>query len=193
MIYKILFVLTLILGFNVHAQGSACNINIKGVDIFPLKNDGQLAIAPLPLNWNELQGVWKLSTHSSVYLKARIINSNQKRKLISLTMVSPENCAKPVAIGTGYVDSLEQNVVRAVLTDSFYRYELKLGYFNSYDLKMDTLACGQYVWAATVRIIGTSPGANIPFPTDSGGDSVRNLLLKKISSDLNAICKKSSE
>ena len=189
MISRIVFLLILVLGLTAKADlpEFTCNYNVQGGDYFPWSNDGSVKFSPLPFPWNDIQGIWRLSSDSKIYLKARVINSTNNRKLLNIALMSIDSCMKPVAGGTGYVDSAEKEVVRAILTDGTYRYQLRLGMFDSKQLKIDANTCGQNVLAATFKVLGTTPSASFrDVPKEA---PVRNMMLKKISSNLNAICK----
>ncbi len=190
MISKMIAVVVLALGLTAQANIKdlelSCGYNLQGgVDVFPWS-------VANPFPWSDIQGVWRLSSDSAVYLRARVINSTKNRKILNVSLINEGECSKPVAEGTGYIDSLEKNVVRAVLTDGIYRYQIKLGMFDAVDLKVDANLCGPSILAATVKIIGKTP------KTDSFHHRVResqthNIMLKKVSDDLNAVCKKKSD
>ncbi len=186
MISRILFTLLLVAGLTAKAQteNPECNYSIKGVEFFPWST------ATLPFPWNDIQGVWKLSTDSSIYLKAKVISSTKNRKILRIELVSTERCATLAASGTGFVDVGEKNVVRAILTDGKFRYQLKLGMFDSKMLNMDARLCGPNILAATVKILGNAPLSSSVSVSVRADDSIQSMVLKKISSDLNAICKK---
>lgn len=163
-----------------------CSTKIQGgVDGFPWS-------VARPFPWNDIQGVWKISDGTTTYLKARVINSTNNRKLLNLTLVDSADCSKPVAKGTGYVDFAEKNVVRAILSDDMYRYQVRLAEFDAKNLQIDALACGSTVMASSTQIIGFSgrrPKGQIDaFPPEVA--EPQNAMMKKISSDLNAICRK---
>ncbi len=195
MISKILFTTFIIMGFALQsetAKAAGCNYDVLGGEYFPWRN-GEMTVTPMPLPWNEIQGIWRINEDPTVYLKARVASANKDRKLLSIDIMSVKSCSTQIASGTGYIDAGEQDVIRAVLTDGTYRYQFKLGLFSSTDLKMDTLNCGNSVWAATVKVVGTNPGSNTPLPTDKKTVAPHNMVLRKISSDLNSVCRKSPE
>lgn len=188
MIAKILLTVFLISGLSVQADDLSFSCSFKpqgGVEYFPWS-------VANPFPWNDIQGLWALSSDSNLYLKARVINSNKSRKLLNVSLISEDRCVKPIASGTGYVDSLEKNVVRAILSDGVYRYQLKLGMFDASDLQIDANLCGANILAATVKIMGASP-KNDNYYHNVRASQVHNIVLKKISDDLNAICKKPSD
>ncbi|MBC7420435.1 MAG: hypothetical protein H7328_06865 [Bdellovibrio sp.] len=185
MISRIFATVLLIAGLHAQAQVAdtfECNYKPQGVDYFPWS-------VANPFPWSDIQGVWKLSSDSSMYLKARVISSTKNRKILNVSLVSVDRCAKPIASGTGYIDSLEKNVVRAVLSDGIYRYQIKLGMFDARDLKIDANVCGPNILAATVKILGTTPKAENIYRSTREAQT-QNMVLKKVSDDLNAVCKK---
>jgi hypothetical protein len=186
MISRIIFAIVLMAGLCAKAipQDQECNYNIQGIDFFPWST------APLPFPWSDIQGVWKLSTDSSLYIKAKVVSSTKNRKILNLELVTSEHCSTPLAWGTGFVDVSEKNVVRAILSDGSYRYQLKLGKFESKALKIDARVCGESILAATVKVIGSNPKISTVSITEPSEPTTQNMMLKKISSNLNAICKK---
>lgn len=166
-----------------------CSTKIQGgVDGFPWS-------VARPFPWNDIQGIWKISEGTTTYLKARVINSTNNRKLLNVVLIDSANCSKPVARGTGYIDFAEKNVVRAILSDDLYRYQVKLAEFDAKYLQIDANMCGDTVMAASTQIIGLSGrkpksrGQTVDNLVPEEAE-IQNAMMKKISDDLNAICKK---
>lgn len=168
-----------------NAQAANCKISIQGggVDTWPW-----MVAQPFP--WNNIQGIWKLSTdNSTTYFKMRVISSNSKRKVLNISKIEGGNCGSPIATGVGFVTTDERNVVRAIMTDKRLRYQLKLAMFDTKDLSESSLlSCGDEVLAASMQVIGQKN--KISTPIDVSTYEVENMVLKKISTSLDSICKK---
>lgn len=168
-----------------------CGAKIQGgVDVFPWSN-------ARPFPWNNIQGIWKISDGETTYLKARVINTTNNRKLLNVSLIDSANCSKPVARGTGYVDFAEKNVFRAILSDDLYRYQVRIAEFDAKYLQIDANMCGDTVMAASTQIIGLSGrkpkgrGQTVDALAPEEAET-QNAMMKKISDDLNAICKKTA-
>ena len=163
---------------------ASCDIKTQGgVDGWPWS-------AAQPFPWTTIQGIWKLnSDSSSIYFRMRVTNSNATRKLLKIEKISAGNCKTPIANGVGYINSDEKNVVRMIMSDKSLRYQLKLAIFDTKDLaSAGSSSCGQQVLAASMQVIGTTDNNSIPINIDQY--EPQNMLLKKISSSLDSICKK---
>lgn len=162
-----------------------CNAKIKGggVDGFPW------SIAK-PFPWSDIQGVWKLRDGANpYYLKAKVIRTTSNRKILSLSVISEGNCAKPIAQGLGYIDFSERNVVRAIMNDGIAKYQIKIASFDVRDLEMDAYTCGENVVAASIQPIGSiRSSARLGLRGTEG--LTENVLLKKTNEDIATICRK---
>lgn len=166
-----------------HSQQS-CNIQaLGGIDNWPWRY-------AQPFPWDNIQGIWKLSTDSSdVYFKMKITGQTKKGRILSITKFSTDNCSKSLASGVGFVGSQEKNIVRAVLSDSSLRYRLTLGLFDTKQLTEKNVACGDQVLAASMEVIGHR---NLS-PASSGApvaNEVQLMVLKKVSRSFETICKR---
>ena len=163
-----------------------CNAKIKGggVDGFPW------SIAK-PFPWSDIQGVWKLRDGANpYYLKAKVIRTTSNRKILSLSVISEGNCAKPIAQGLGYVDFSERNVVRAIMNDGIAKYQIKIASFDVRDLEMDAYTCGEAnVVAASIQPIGSIRSSSRLGLRDTEG-MTENVVLKKTTEDISTICRK---
>jgi hypothetical protein len=196
---KLFMALILIAGLSVQAQISfpiggttsqniECNGKIQGgVDVFPWSS-------AQPFPWADIKGIWKLKDGAvPYYMKAKVVRTTSKRKILNLSIISEANCTKPLAQGVGYIDSSEKNVVRAIINDGNSKYQLKIALFNAKDLDMDFYGCDDgVVMAASLQVISSYPPFNHgQLLIDEENSKAENILLKKVSDDLNSICKKS--
>ncbi|AGH94394.1 hypothetical protein [Pseudobdellovibrio exovorus] len=166
------------------AQCDNSNVLKGGVDILPWS-----VVQPFP--WDNIAGYWQLGD-SSVFIKARVLSSTNKRKILQLSIHAEGICSKASARGTGYVDVTEKNVVRALISDHMYKYQFKMGLFDARDIQ-DTLAlsCKQNIVAVSVQMLGFTEGARTNgAPLDIGMKETQNLVLKKVASDAEGLCKK---
>lgn len=163
-----------------------CNAKIKGggADGFPW------SIAQ-PFPWANIQGVWKLRDgENPFYLKAKVIRTTSHRKILSLSVISEGNCAKPIAQGLGYVDFSERNVVRSIMNDGISKYQIKLASFDVRDLEMDNYTCGEEsVIAASIQPIGAIRSSSRLALRSTEGFS-ENVVLKRTTEDIATICRK---
>lgn len=143
-----------------------------------------------PFPWDNIQGFWKLSENSEAILKARVLSTTNSRKILALTLYGDGICAKASAKGTGYVDFFEKNVVRAILSDGVYKYQLKIGMFDTRDIAGADL-CGQSIMAASMQVIEraqkSADGAVAPLDPDVM--ETHNMMLKKATVDPVNSCK----
>ena len=183
-----LMILSLVFfGFNSMAStesGLMCDVaRISGGDAWPW------SIAK-PFPWDNIQGYWKLEDDNHTYLSAKVLSSTNSRKILSLSILDEGVCAKPYAKGTGYVDVTEKNVVRALVTDGVYKYQLKLGMFDSRDL-IGQNTCSSSVMAASIQVIARVGKANrVSAPLDPAVTAVRNMVLKKVTINVDEACKR---
>lgn len=174
----------------VRPNAFVCEAKIQGgVDIWPWSH-------AQPFPWNNIQGVWILRQNdSTTYLRARVIKTTNKIKQLNLAVYSENNCVKPIAKGSGYIDSSEKNVVRAFITDGKSKYQIKLAMFGPEDLKdmkVDMFGCDDNVMAASLKLIG-SDSATRQCSSEtyfSSSTEIENILLKKVSDDFIINCKK---
>ncbi len=163
-----------------------CSAKIKGggADGFPW------SIAR-PFPWSDIQGVWKLRDGlTPIYLKAKVVRTTSNRKILSLSVISEGNCAKPIAQGLGYVDFSERNVVRAIMNDGIAKYQIKIASFDVRDLEMDAYTCGEEnVVAASIQPIGLVR-SNSTLGLLSTEGITENVVLKKTTEGITTICRK---
>lgn len=164
-----------------------CNAKINkggGVDGFPW------SIAK-PFPWSDIQGVWKLRDGANpYYLKAKVIRTTSNRKILSLSVISEGNCAKPIAQGLGYVDFSERNVVRAIMNDGVSKYQMKLASFDVRDLEIDSYRCGDNVVVASIQAIGSIRNNRVGLRGITTERSSENVMLKKTTDDITTVCRK---
>jgi hypothetical protein len=166
------------------AQECSAKIKGGGVDGFPW------SIAQ-PFPWSDIQGVWKLRDGvNPFYLKAKVIRTTSNRKILSLSVITEGNCAKPIAQGLGYVDFSERNVVRAIMNDGSAKYQIKIASFDVRDLEMDAYTCGEeHVVAASIQPIGLIRNSSRLGLRDTES-LTENVVLKKTTEDISKICRK---
>lgn len=165
-------------------DGSSC-INIQaGGDAWPWS-------VAKPFPWDNIQGYWKLGDDQSSYLSARVLSTTKNRKILSLSVLGEGLCSKAYAKGTGYVDVTEKNVVRALVSDGVYKYQLKLGMFDSRDLVTQN-SCSPDVMAVSMQVIARAKKSNDLnlVPLDPKVTETINMVLKKVTLDVDTACKK---
>lgn len=177
--------MTSLLGVSANAQCDNSNVLKGGVDILPWS-----VVQPFP--WDNIAGYWQLGDSNNVFIKARVLSSTNKRKILQLTVHTEGICSRPSARGTGYVDVTEKNVVRALIADHMYKYQFKMGLFDARDIQDSlSLSCKQNVVAVSVQMLGFTEGARTNgAPLDIGMKETQNLVLKKVASDAEGLCKK---
>lgn len=183
-------ILSLVLSFSNVSQAQmwpfACEDNKTqgGVDIWPW-----LVAQPFP--WDNIEGYWKLGDDSSSFLKAHVLSSTKNRKILSLAVYGEGLCSKPYAKGTGYIDVTEKNVVRALISDELYKYQLKMGMFDSRDVA-GFADCNQNIMGVSMKLIGRSKRSRMPgpMPLDPGFTEMKSMVLKKVSVDVIDACNK---
>lgn len=176
-------------GFATMAQpsisgGLMCDVaRISGGDAWPW------SIAK-PFPWDNIQGYWKLGDDNYSYLSARVLSTTNSRKILSLSVLDDGVCAKPYAKGTGYVDVTEKNVVRALVTDGVYKYQMKLGMFDSRDL-IGQNSCSTDIMALSIQVIARVRKSFDPItgPLDPSVSEMRNMVLKKVTINVDEACK----
>ena len=185
---KTILILITALFFNMSAfaGGSTCSDTshtMGGVDVWPWS-------VAKPFPWDNIQGYWKLGDNNDSYIRARVLSTTKNRKILSLQLYGEGICSKPYAKGTGYVDVTEKNVVRALLSDGVYKYQLKLGMFDSRDIDGNFL-CGQDIMAASMQVIdlATKSADGNSMPLDPNITETHNLMLKKSTVDPVNACK----
>lgn len=167
-----------------HAQ---CNTNVLkgGVDILPWS-----VVQPFP--WDNIGGFWQLGGSNSVFLKARVLSSTNRRKILQLTVHVDGLCSRATARGTGYVDVSEKNVVRALISDASNKYQVKLGLFDGRDIANMANGClGQPVMAASMQLLESKDTSGASMILDAARTETQNLLLKKVTVDTAEFCKNS--
>lgn len=179
-----------VLGFSSLTQaGSGANscagtTTQGGVDIWPW-----WVAQPFP--WDNIEGYWKLGDDGLSYLSAHVLSSTKNRKILSLAVLGEGLCSKPYAKGTGYIDATEKNVVRALVSDGTYKYQLKLALFDSRDV-VGFNDCNQNIMGASMQIIGRArnPRDRKPLPMDPGITEMQSMMLKKVTIDVIDACKR---
>jgi hypothetical protein len=154
-----------------------------GVDILPWS-------VAKPFPWDNISGFWKLGDDSGSYVRAKVQSQTAARKILTLQVYGEGLCSRPYARGTGYIDATEKNVVRAILVDSQYRYQMKLGLFDSRDISASTNKCAEKVMAVSMQVVGRAATAGSAKPLDPSIMETHNMLLKKVTSDVNFNCQK---
>jgi hypothetical protein len=156
-----------------------------GVDILPW-----MVAKPFP--WDDINGFWKLGDDAGSFVRAQVQSSTSKRKILTLQVYADGLCSRPYARGTGYIDVTEKNVVRAILVDSQYRYQMKLGLFNPKDLSMNANLCTGNVMAVSMQVVGRSQYSRDSSvrPIDASVMETHNMLLKKVTFDPSLGCQK---
>ena len=182
-----LLIAVLILNFPNLASAACAGTSLSGgVDILPWS-------VARPFPWDNIQGYWQLGDNNSVYIKAKVTAANSKRKILQLSVLADGLCSKATARGSGYVDANEKNVVRALLADQQYRYQFRMGLFNPSDLTAPAAACSQDVMAVSVQVLGRAGASNeaeAAAPLDPNLTETQNLVLKKVTIDVEEFCQK---
>ncbi|MGZ3690449.1 MAG: hypothetical protein ACXVAX_03030 [Pseudobdellovibrio sp.] len=150
-----------------------------------------------PFPWDNIAGWWQFGDDDSSYIRAVVQSSTQDRKLLKIYVYGDGACSKPYAVGTGYISIAEKNVVRSLLSDSDYKYQLKLGLFDARDVSNSRACSHSKLMAASMQIISRAhsnvssikdiQSVPTPLPTDA-----RNILLKKVSADPSVDCNNES-
>lgn len=172
--------------------GPFCDIMHQGGDAWPWS-------VAKPFPWSNVAGYWELmgTESTEMFMKAQVLSTTSDRKFLSISFYKKNICSKtPYAKGTGYIDITEKNVVTALLSDGVYRYQMKLGLFNTADLAGgDYNLCGSSIMAASIQVIERlSPFSSIrsdlsPSVSASLTDT-QKVMLKKVTDDPATICKK---
>ncbi len=165
-------------------SGLVCdNANISGGDAWPW------SIAK-PFPWDNIAGYWKIGDDNYSYLFARVLSTTNSRKILSLSVLDDGVCSKPYAKGTGYIDVTEKNVLRALVSDGIFKYQLKLGMFDSRDL-VGLNSCSSDIMALSIQVIARVKKSNEPIRNiDPGVTELRNLILKKVTLNVDEACKR---
>jgi len=158
---------------------------IQGGDVWPWS-------VAKPFPWDDISGFWKLGDDDGSYVRAKFLSSTSNRKILTLQIYADGLCSRPYARGTGYIDVTEKNVVRAILIDSQYRYQMKLGLFNPRDLSMDVNSCSSNVMAVSMQVVGRAQYSrdSAVKPIDASMMETHNMLLKKVTFDPALGCQK---
>ncbi len=167
------------------SSGIMCNVaRISGGDAWPW------SIAK-PFPWDNIQGYWKLGDDDHSYLVAKILSTTDSRKILSLSVLDHGVCSRPYAKGTGYVDVTEKNVVRALVNDGVFKYQVKLGMFDSRDL-IGQNSCSANIMALSIQVIARVQKSFDPVmgPLDPTITEMRNMVLKKVTINVNEACKR---
>ena len=176
---NLLAVILILLSFNLWASAAKVTCDNGqtlegGVDILPWS-------VAKPFPWDNISGIWKLGDDSSSYVRAKVQSATNSRKILTLQIYGDGLCSKPYAKGTGYIDVTEKNVVRAILLDNNFRYQMKLGLFDARDLDSDGFQCTDKVLAVSMQIVGRADNVRSNAqPIDPGLTETHNMLLKKL-------------
>jgi hypothetical protein len=167
------------------ARGPGDSVIQGGVDILPW-----MVAKPFP--WDDISGFWKLGDDDGSFVRAKVLSSTSNRKILSLQVYADGLCSRAYARGTGYIDITEKNVVRAILVDSQYRYQMKLGLFNPKDLSMNSNRCSENVMAVSMQVVGRAENSRDSSvrPIDASMMETHNMLLKKVTFDPSLGCQK---
>lgn len=169
-----------------YAQGVCADLNGKGgggVDVWPWS-------VAQPFPWDNIQGFWRLGNDEDSFIRARVLSATNDRKILNISVYGDGVCSKPYATGKGYIDFAEKNVVRAIVSDGVYKYQLKLGLFNFADVISSATSCRRNFMAASMQVIGRAPGQDETEPLDPDITEVQNMMLKKVTVDPTRDCKK---
>lgn len=160
----------------------SCGYNTQGgADTFPWS-------LAQPFPWDTIQGLWKVSDDNDQVVRMRVVRQDQKVKHLSVDVLSRRACASTMK-GVGIITAAEKNVVRLSLTDPQGQAHLmKLAFFDTRDLKMDSNICGASVLAASVIHLDNEG-------EDDTGSNLKpaeqlNMMLKKITDSTDFYCKK---
>ena len=177
----------LLTSISLHAQtcDGASALGQGGVDPWPW------AVAQ-PVPWDNIDGYWKLGDDEGTYLKAVVSSQTANDiKLLKITVYRDGVCSKPFAQGKGYINVAEKNVVQTIMSDQFYAYRFKLGMFALRDLNESLVRCNQRVMGASLQVIGHARrSAEKGAPLDPNVTEIENMILNKVSVDINSACKK---
>lgn len=169
---------------NASTANGSCNSIFGGVDVWPWS-------VAQPFPWDNIEGYWKLGDDQLSFLNVRVLSSTNNRRILSLSIHSDGICSKPTAKGTGYIDITDKNVVRALILDGVYKYQLKLGMFDSRDVFLND--CTSNIMALSIQVIARARKAGVPdvaTPLDPSVTEIRNLVLKKAAPGIDKNCKK---
>ena len=192
LIGKFLTVLLLVIATQTaSAEELACYDDVNqvmkggGVDILPWSN-------AKPFPWDNINGYWKLGEDDNSYISLKVLSTTSRRKILNIQVYGDGICSKPYAKGTGYIDAAERNVVRSLLSDGNYRYQMKLAMFDARDLSDKIDICGYKIMAASMQVIGRAgrSSENGSMPLDPNITETHNMLLKKVPVDPATACKK---
>ncbi len=183
MIKNLLVIASLFFSFNILAvvQPATCGPTVQGgFDNFPW---GLGKAQPFP--WTKIQGLWKVDGDLDLVLKLKVIRQTENLKQLDVQIFSKvHSCNNPIMHGVGIITSLEQNVVRIIIDNKL----IKLAVFNSSDLEINAEVCGEQVLAASMFELSSDSGTVLDSETPP--TQVTNMLLKKISTSLDLVCKK---
>lgn len=156
-----------------------CNSKLfGGPDAFPW------SIAQ-PFPWDIIQGLWEFNEESNEsVIRMKIIRESSTEKLLSVAVISKYSCTR-VMKGTGIITASEKNIVRIKLNDVNGGTKLmKLGFFDTAMLNINTELCGKNILAASMIDLDSIPN----YQTKS--EQIEINVLKKVSDDLFFNCKK---
>ncbi len=171
-----------------HAQATCDDAVLQGGGIEPWP----WSVA-MPFPWDNISGWWRFGDDDSTYIRAVVQSTTKDRKLLKVYVYGDGVCSKPYASGTGYISIAEKNVVRSLMTDSSFKYQLKLGLFDARDILNTRVCSHSKLMAASMQVISrvrksvnsSAQATTEPLPTE-----VRNILLKKVTGDPSIDCKK---
>ena len=175
---RLLIAITLLASLAGHAQNQ-CGMTPQGIDTFPWS-------LAQPFPWDSIQGLWQITGQSDVVLQMVVTREDQKKKNLNVVVLSRTQCSQnPLMKGVGIVTAAEKNVVRINLVDQNGVTKLmKLAFFDSRDLQINSDVCGGSVLAASLIDLGSESESEIYSPSKA------NVMLKKMSASLSFHCRK---
>lgn len=169
---KLLVLVILFIQFGAFAQNT-CGFTTQGFDNFPWS-------VAQPFAWNEIQGIWKVDSQPETLFRFKVTRQTSRFKQLNVEVYSRLDCSQPVMKGIGLVSVFEKNVVRINMDNKL----MKIAWFDSRDLKMNPLVCGQTVLATSIIDLE----GDLFYTAEEQEPTI--LMLKKITSSLDLFCKK---
>lgn len=178
---KLILFFTLLFSLSVQAQKTCNSINIMGGgDAFPWT-------VAKPFQWNDIQGLWKVTGSENIVMRFRVIRQTEQTKQLEVQVFDRvKNCSEPLLKGKGFVSSDEPNIVRMSVGGKL----LTFAWFYSEDLEMNPKDCGESVLVANFINLNGRSSANKNTSIIKTSDNA-NMMLKKITSSLGLYCRKS--
>lgn len=163
--------------------GASCDKVQTGGDAWPWS-------VAKPFPWDNIEGYWALGDEMSSYLTAHVLSTTNNRKILSLSVLDEGICSKPYAKGTGYIDITDKNIVRTLVNDGVFKYQLKLGMFDGRDV-FGLNSCSNAIMGLSIQVISrvNKKNSTTSGPLDPSVTEIRNMVLKKVSIDVDNACK----